>query len=234
MLSDIKKSIVYPFEDNNWLAKSWLLLLLPLIPFMAIFSPILYKGWRLQMIKNLSQGDESLPLFEPVEWLKNGAILWLVWFAYLLLPSLLLSILGFVGPIDMIGDIYDLFTSSNIQAWLDQQAGEWVVSLTVYLIWGLLAYPLYQAGVIRFALNENWKSVFNLLANAMLLMRYALSFLSYLITWLIILLGLVFLDLLLSFTGIGILIIPLMTLTLYYVTTAYKLGHISRQIVLKK
>ncbi len=230
---ELQSSITYPFEDTDWLSKSWLLLLLPLIPIVSVLAPILYKGWRYQMIENLSKGEQKLPELNPIAWLQQGAILWVIWFAYLLLPGFLLSIFGFSGPIDMLGDIYDLITTSNFQAWLSEQASDWMVSFVVYLVWGIFAYPLYQAGVIRYVISGNWKSTINLPRNALVLMQHILPFISYFIMWLVLIFCVALADILLSITVVGILIIPLVTLTLYYVTTAYKLGNISRAIVLK-
>lgn len=230
MVTDIKNSIIYPLKDKQWLEKSWLLLLVPLIPIIALISPVLYKGWRLAMIKNLSQGNDKLPLLQPVDWFKNGAVLWLIWFSYLLLPCIVLALLGLAGPIEMIRDIFALLSSDNKQAWLAEQASEWMISFIVYVTWGLLAYPLYQAGVIRMALYGSWKSVFNLLGNTVLLMKHFLSFLKYYVAWLLIIVSIGMIDIFLSATGIGIFIIPLLTMVLYYVTTAFELGSIAKKV----
>lgn len=91
------------------------------------------------------------------------------------------------------------------------------------------AYPLYHACVIRFALHGNWQTLFNVPSNALLLIKFLLPFLKYYSYGLFIVFCFGVMDIMLSITRFGILIISFLILNLYYVTKAHELDWIAKR-----
>jgi hypothetical protein len=232
MLDSIKKSILYPYNDPRWLKKLWVLPLVTLIPVVGIISLILLKGWRFAMVKNLSEGNENLPDLDFGLMIKNGAILWMVMLSYALLPSIILGLMGMGGPVGLLMDMFTIFTD-GFDTWVKTEPSELMWTFAVYVIWAIISLPIYQAGMIRFALTGNWKSLLNVPANAFLFLRYLPSFIGFYLYWLILCLIIFFVDIALTVTVIGVILIPTISICLYYISSAYELGKLAQKIKTK-
>jgi hypothetical protein len=229
VMSNIKKSIVYPYKDPRWISKLWILPLVTIIPIIGIISLILLKGWRFSMVKNLSVNNEVLPELQFTEMLKNGAILWAAMLCYALVPSIVLGLLGMGGPIGFLMDVFTIFTD-GFDKWVMSEPQEYLWVFTVYAIWWVVSLPIYQAGMIRFALSGKWQSLLNIPANTFLFLRCMPSFIRFYFYWLLLCLLVFVADLFLTITVIGVLFIPVISICLYYITSAYELGELAHRI----
>lgn len=225
---DLKRSVNYLLDDDQWLKKTWPFFIICLIPLLGFFCIILLKGWRLEVIKSLKK-DGSLPNFDFQLFIKQGCILWGCMLSYLFVPGMLCMLLGINGPFDMLGDIITIL-SGNIDEWLKTEPIEWLKTIMIYLFWSVLSYPVYQAGVIMYSVTGNWKSLINLPVNFWMVIRNPFHFISFYLSWAIISLIIIIIDMLLIFTGIGVLLLPAVTLFLYYSSTAYELSLLAKSI----
>jgi len=232
-ISDLKQSIIYPFEDEEWLKKTWPIILISFIPVIGIFGLILLKGWRFETIKCLKNNNGKLPNFDFVVILKRGLFLWGAMLSYFIVPSIICALLGIGGPIGFLVDVYTMIVD-GFGAWTESQPGDWILTLLVYMVWGIISYPIYQAGMIRYLLTDNWKTIFNVPANTLLFLRNIHYFIKFYLFWSVILVALFILDFIFAFTGIGLLLIPPLSICLYYSTTAYELSHLVQAIEARK
>ncbi|MDG9670600.1 DUF4013 domain-containing protein [Hahella sp. CR1] len=228
-IEGIKQSLIYPFEDRDWVSKLWPLPLIAAIPVLGLISVILLKGWRFEMVKRIAQGSHELPPFRPIPMLKTGALLWVVMMGHMFIPGVLCSILGIGGPLGFVADLYDILTE-GFSAWAKSQPSDWLLTILVYLTWGVISFPVFQSGMIRYALSGDWKTLLNAPANFLLFVRHAHYFLKFYIYWVLLSLGIFLADSVLAFTGIGLLLVPVFTVCAYYITTAHELGLLARKV----
>jgi hypothetical protein len=233
LVGEFKKSITYVFEDQHWLRKTWPLPLITLIPVIGLFGLVLFKGWRFETVKHLKDGKEGLPEFDFKTFVKTGAFLWFVTICYLMVPSIICALLGVGGPIGIIVDIFAIF-SSGFEKWLESEPTDWVITIAIYIVWAIISLPIYQAGMVRYAITGQKTTIFNVPANVLACLRDFPHFLKYFIFWFIVSVCLIFIDSVLSLTGIGLLIIPPLSLCLYYSMTAFELAQLARKVEKRK
>lgn len=233
MLDEIQTSLIYPFRDKRWLRKMWPLLILPLIPILGVGSIIFYNGWRLEMIKNIASGRLELPDLDLVKIFKNGLILWGIFSLYIFVPGLLCAILGISGPLAFIADVYEIY-QQGFSSWSEDAIFDLLLAVSIYLIWALISVPMYHVGMIRFALSKQWYDLINLPINFVVLIRYGFSFLKYYLYALILSLIIIAVDMVFALTGIGLFFITLITISGYYVCSAYELGQLARKMTKKE
>ena len=229
LFSDIKHSVTYPFNDSNWLHKLWPLPLIAAMPLVGLVSIILLKGWRFEMVRNLANGVDDLPDFDLVLFFKRGLILWAVMLGHIFVPAVVCGLLGIGGPLGFVADIYEIVTS-GFSAWARSEPSDWLLTLLVYAIWAVISFPVFQTGMIRYALSNDWKSMLNAPLNTLLFIRYMHLFIKFYLCWLILSLMILCTDLLLAATGIGLLLIPVFTVCVYYISSAHELGHLARRM----
>jgi len=228
-MSRFKESFTYFFEDEEWLAKGWLLFLVPLVPVFGILGIFLMKGWRLSMVDNLSKGEKSLPKLDPLTWLKNGFILWVALFAYSFVPHIIASITGVGGIIDFFSDIMTLLTE-GFEPFIKDELQDLFWQMLIFLVWGIVSLPIFQAGMIRFTINGSWKSLYNIPVNTALAARHSLDFIKFYGYWLVFVFLVIVADMILAATFIGALLIPVVTVTFFYIMTAAELGHLAEKV----
>lgn len=228
-INDFKTSLLYPFDDSQWINKLWPLPLLAAIPVLGLLSVIVLKGWRFFMVKQLANGRTDLPDFQLVDMLRTGALLWVVMLGHVLIPGVLCSILGIGGPLGFLSDLWEIVTS-GFDAWARSEPGDWLLTLLIYLVWGIISIPVFQSGMIRYALSGNWKTMLNAPANFLFFLRHAHHFIKFYVCWLLLTAMIVMADAALALTGIGLLLIPVFTVCAYYITTAYELGQLAMKV----
>ena len=229
IMDDFKEGLVYPFKDKDWVKKLWPLPVIAAIPLLGIFSVILLKGWRFEMVKNIASGTKELPAFDFVKMLKRGALLWLVMIGHIFIPGVLCAILGLGGPFGLFLDIYEIITS-GFAAWAKSEPTDWALTIMIYIVWGIISFPVFQSGMIRYAITGNWKVLLNAPANFLLFIRHIHYFIKFYLFWFLLLLLIFIADSMLLTTGIGLLIIPVFTVCVYYVSSAYELGELARKL----
>jgi hypothetical protein len=230
MLEEIQHSLIYPFRDKRWFYKLWPLLILPLIPVIGIISLIFYNGWRLEMIKNIADGNLDLPILNLRKIFVNGFILWLTFSLYIFVPSIVCAIFGISGPLAYINDVYEIY-QNGFYNWSETGLADLLLAGSIYLLWTLISVPMFHVGMVRFALSENLKNLFNIPINLLFLVRYSFSFLKFYLYAFILILLITAIDVALSLTGIGLLFVTLITISGYYISTAYELGQLARKIL---
>jgi hypothetical protein len=228
-MDEFKEGLVYPFQDKDWVKKLWPLPIIAAIPLLGIFSVILLKGWRFEMVRNLAFGTKELPAFDFFKMLKRGAILWLVMIGHIFIPGVLCTILGLSGPLGLLVDMYEIITS-GFSEWAKSEPSDWALTIMIYIIWGLISFPVFQSGMIRYAISGNWKDLLNVPANGLLFIRNIHHFIKFYIYWLLLLFLIFIADSMLLMTGIGLLIIPAFTVCVYYLSSAYELGELARKL----
>lgn len=231
--SDFKESLTYPFEDKNWPAKLWPLPVIAFIPIIGLLSPILLKGWRFETVKNISTGEKDLPPFDPIMMFKHGLILWVAMTAHIFVPSILCSILGIGGPIGFIEDVYQILVN-GFSAWAQSEPKDWALTVTIYLVWGVISFPVFQAGMVRYANSGNWKALYNTPLNFIIFIRHLHFFIKFYLSWLLLIILIAILDSMLAITGVGIFIIPMVSIVGYYVSSAHELGDLAQKVKYKE
>ena len=226
---ELQRSITYPFQDPRWFMKLWPLLILPLIPIIGVISIVFYNGWRLEMIKHIAQGRLDLPGLVLVDIFKNGVILWAVFSAYVFVPAVLCAVLGIAGPLAFIADVFEVY-HQGFESWSEEAIYDFTLAVVIYLAWAIISVPMFHVGMIRFALSEKWYDLINLPINAVILVRHIFSFIKYYLYALFLSLSIIAVDLLFSLTGIGLFFITLITISGYYICSAYELGQLARKM----
>ena len=228
-IHSLANSVVYPFRDRRWLAKVWPLPLIALVPLVGLLAVVLLKGWRLAMTARLARGDESLPELDLARFLREGAVLWAFTFLYLFVPGVVCAALGIGGPLGFVADLLQIGTG-GAREWAENEPSDWAWTLLVYLVWAVISLPVYQAGVVRYALGGSWRAMLNVPANLALFLREAPAFALFYLNWLALGLAITVTGALLALTGIGLPFVPAVTLWLYYSSTAHELGHLAAKV----
>ncbi len=227
-IRSLLNSVVYPIKDKQWLAKSWPLPLMALIPGIALLSPIFYKGWRLSAVRQLAHAENTLPELDLFGFFRQGLLLWAFTFLYWLVPMAICAVFG-IGIFGLVQDVGNI-GSQVVQEWAVDQAKSSLWAILIYAVWVIISLPVYQAGMVRYAIGGSWRSMLNIPANFALFVRHARSFAMFYLSWVVITLCVALAGIFLSVTVIGVPLLPLFVLTAYYVTTAYELGHLARKI----
>ncbi|SBS33627.1 hypothetical protein MAQ5080_02630 [Marinomonas aquimarina] len=228
-IQDFKDSLTYPFEDSQWIQKLWPLPLLAILPIIGVLSVILLKGWRFEMVKRLSTGDRSLPEFDIVTMFQRGLLLWAVMIAHMFIPGVICALLGLSGPLGLIQDIYEFF-ANGLSGWAQSQSQDLLLKIIVYVVWGIISAPVFQSGMIRYVISGDWKSLVNVPVNFMFFLRYIHYFLKFYVAWIMLIILVVAMDSVLSVTGIGLLLVPIVSFVFYYISSAHELGHLAYKI----
>lgn len=225
------EGLTFPFKDERWLLKTWPLLFLPFFPILGVVSILLFEGWRVATIRSISMAPapDTLPPCEPGRWLKDGVILWLVKIVYLLTPYILVSVTGVGGLGGLIGDVGTLDTE-GFWAWLEQKPYDLLWTLLIFALWSVVASPLYHAGLLRYALTGQRRTLLNLPGNLLLVTRYLPNFLLMYLSWLAIIFFIALVDIMLGLTGIGLLILPAATFILFYTVSSHELGRLAQKL----
>ncbi len=239
-------SFIYPFTQKDWLQKMWLFIAVSFVP---VVSFLIVRGWRLEFIHRLGKGlDNPLPSpYKVFKYLWKGVVLWGVTALYLLVPFVIVRALGLTGLLDLIEDIFQIFG-----LFMDFMVGgrtfkEFCLTLVAFMkgefldaffvalienIYLIIYIPYYRTAMIRYALQENLlKSHFSVFKNLKFIFK---NITDYLIVYgfgflLIFLIPVV--DILLTLTIIGIPLIPIVTVYMYYWSTGYEYGHLAQLMV---
>src|SRR5690554_633779 len=229
VFTKFQHSLTYVFQYPNWLARAWPILLAPFIPIIGILSLFLLKGWRFEMVRSIAEERNELPPVDIVLWLKRGAILWAALFAYFLVPWIVCRLLGVSGIFDMISDIHLLFTE-GVEAFIQDVGSDFLTAFIVYSVWALISAPTFQCGMVRYVLSGDWRKLFGFVPNVYFVLTNIGMFISFFVMWVLFVVSVFLLDFLLAATFVGAILIPLVTITLFYVATAHELGELALKV----
>jgi hypothetical protein len=133
------------------------------------------------------------------------------------------------SPIGFLLDLFTIFTD-GFDSWAKTEPSEYAWTFAVYATWAIVSLPIYQAGMIRFAISGNWKSLLNVPANALFFLRHLISFIKFYAYWLLLCLLILIIDMVLTITVIGVFFIPVISICLYYISSAYELGKLAQKV----
>ncbi len=235
---NLVKALLFPFRN---IQDVWRMT--PLAISLTVFPPLgvlLARGWRLDVVRRFGAGDP-----EPIPRLKETGR----HFALGLLLALLRTL--FLAPAVVL-----LLIFSALSVWeLVVATGKWVVYAS--LGWGeattlrhvvteflvpaalqslaplaylLLAWPLYRACIIRYALTGRSSALFELHKAAHLVARHADGFLIVFFFWLLMTSSFIAASLPLIATGVGILGVSGILAPFHYWMTAYLYGALAVRV----
>lgn len=238
---------VFPFLQKDWPQKMWLFLLLSYIPFLNV---IVARGWRKEYVSRIGWSQEKV-LPSPANvfrFLIDGFVLWMTTGVYLCIPIILIVVLGLGGWLDLWQDIkyvwnqlleYFWFSnitwsefSENLKNFTKSELMDTVWVFLIENIYLIIYLPIYRIGMIRYALTgelfkshfsigKNLKFLFKNLGDIVLMYLFGIYFVV-----LISILNIVF-----SFTGVGLLFIAIFSFFMPFWATGYEYGLLARQMV---
>jgi hypothetical protein len=229
IVEGFQESLLYIFRYKNWLTRIWPILLIPFIPVIGLFGFIILKGWRFEMVRSIAFERNEAPRVNIALWIKRGVILWLALAIYFLVPWAICRLFGVTGIIGIISDFHILF-DQGIGAYIEDYFSDLITLITVYTIWGLIATPTFQCGMVMYVLSDDWKSLFNFYSNFVFAIRNIMLFMKFFVMWILFLLTVFVVDSILAATMVGVFFIPLVTITGFYITTAHELGELALKI----
>ncbi len=229
-------ALAFPFRQQRWLARIWWLSFLGFIPLIDL---IILRGWRLDVVRRFSCGDRQLlpDLRNLMRFAVDGAILWTMTLIYTVVPFLIIMAAG-QGVLTSLLEILRWFQAAATGAQtiafkelLSQEGGRLAGRLAIEAVYFVVAWPIYRAGMIRYAATGRILSFFRILANARFVATNLKEFVKmalYVIpTWIVI----AGLSAMFSATGFGALLVPAICLPLYYWSTAFEYGHLAQILV---
>jgi polyferredoxin len=102
--------------------------------------------------------------------------------------------------------------------------------LGIEIAWVAISIPMHRAAMIRFAVTGRYRSFLHIPANALFLLRNMGGFISLamfsLMTAVLMIAG----SALISLTVVGAALLPLITLPIYYWSTAYEFGELAYKL----
>lgn len=250
LVDEIKAFVIapiYPFMQKYWFLNMWLFALFSYLP---IVNVIIARGWRKDYIHRIAWRNESV-LPNPkdlLKFLRDGVKLWLVHGLYLLLPVVLIMAFGLGGLVDLFGDIkyivllsWDYFVRRTIETpvYLNSL---WVFTKTEFIhtaiafllenIYLVIYVPLYRIAMIRYSVTgklrashlavvPNLKFLFRNFVGIILM--YAFNVFNFLI--------ILAFDFILELTVVGIPLIPIVTVYMFFWNSGYEYGLLGRSMV---
>jgi hypothetical protein len=147
---DFTRALTFPFEDDDWLSKLGLGLLIGLIP--IIGSPLAVQGWSFQLAQAVKRGDPT-PMPDWSDFggkLGKGLMVWLASFIYQIPTVIVFCVLWAVFLLPaMTGD-------EDLQAALAGVAGIIAVCcFCVVILYAIAASLVYIAGYLRYMDNDS-------------------------------------------------------------------------------
>jgi len=227
--------MTYPFREKGGLSRiAWLLLL----DYVPIINLIVLRGWRLEVTRRFAKGESPvLPKLDQImQFFGQGLFLWFMTFLYGLVPVIIIVLSGWGGILGFWGDVWDLGrlilaggSSAQIVQFVVTELLNSFFAALIDSIWLIVSLPLYRAAMIRYAATGNAACFFDPLGTLRFLAAFPGAFAKlYLYSFLLtgaISVG----SALLLLTGVGAVIVPLISLPVYYWTTAAEYGHLGHE-----
>lgn len=230
--------LVWPFQSKEEFGRMWWL---PLVDYIPIINLIVLRGWRLAAVRRMANGTRPIaPSPDHIlQFLGSGLLLWTMTGLYALVPLFIIAQLGLGGITDLIRDVVQfvrIVLGQSDQGLLDFLLGEVVDDLlaaALTLAWVPLSMPLYRAAMIRFAVTGNVAAFGDFPAALAFLFQNLGAFLKMLLVSFLIAGAVTVGGAILMLTGIGVIFVPLLTLPVYYWSTAYEYGELARLLARK-
>ncbi|MEM6486979.1 MAG: DUF4013 domain-containing protein [Pseudomonadota bacterium] len=226
MITGFIETFRWPFRDIRWAEKTWPM---PLLAFVPVLDIVAFEGWRIRVIKQMARGAAPLPEFDFVEQLIEGIRLILCRLLYVFVPIIVMNLLGSGGFIGRILDI-GLFLSGDGQALGEDFISDLLTNIGVIIAWYVLSAPAFHCGMIRYALNDDWRCLLNIPMNILWVLRYAGMFLLFYVYAVLAAIAIFLISGFLTITAVGVILVPIAVFCLYYTMSAHELGGLAHTI----
>ena len=87
-------------------------------------------------------------------------------------------LLGLKGILGLFLDILE-FIQDGLTGYLTDYIEDYIATLFIYFIWGIISNPILQCGIIRYALTGKWLELLNIPKNILFLMANLHNFLKF-------------------------------------------------------
>ena len=164
---DFTRALTFPFEDDDWLSKLGLGLLINLIP--IIGNPLAVQGWSFRLAQAVKRGDPT-PMPDWSDFggkLGKGLMVWLASFIYQIPTVVVFCVLWAVFLLPAMSGGNDdlaktLFGGASIIA---------VCCICVVILYAIAAALVYIAGYLRYMDNDSEFGTFFQFGDNIALMR---------------------------------------------------------------
>lgn len=231
-----REALRLPFRQERWPEKVWWL---PVVGFIPIIDLLIFRGWRLDATRRIGLGEPSvLPDGrDVVRFLRNGTILWTMTLIYFIIPFLIIFATG-TGTLRSLRQVAHWLyltllttqTTTPLTEVLDQEFGRFLARVAIEGAWVVVSWPLYRAGMLRFAITGNPLSFFRILANLAVVLKNLKAFFVLFLYELPTFLLMATASALLAATGFGAVLVPAISMPLYYWITAFEYGHLAHEL----
>lgn len=238
---------IYPFLQKDWWKKMWIFGALSYLP---VINVIIARGWRMDYIQRLGwHREEVLPRPRDIlTFLKNGILLWIATGVFLILPTIIFTIIGIDGIFDLLNDIltflnlmFDYFSYNKMsfeefsRSLFSFIIEELLITAFIFIvenIWLFIYIPIYRIGMLRFALTGKLiQSHLSIVKNLTFIYRnfidivlmYSFNVFNFLIVLIV--------STLLSLTVIGVPLIPILIFFMPFWNSGYEYGLLARVMV---
>ncbi|WP_224996118.1 DUF4013 domain-containing protein [Cesiribacter sp. SM1] len=240
-------SFIFPFTQKDCIQKMWIFVIMAYLP---VINLLLLRGWRFEFVHRLGWHVENpLPRARDFfKFLSNGLLLWMLTFAYLMVPLALIALFGLGGWGELYRDLvylveltFDFIFNTQLTlelyvrslwAFIKNEFIEQLLAFALENIYLVLYVPIYRVAMIRFAVTKRlFHSHLSIFKNLKFIFR---NFLDLMLVYLFVLLnGVVAFvaTLLLSMTVVLAPVIPVFVFFMYYWSSGYEYGHLARLMV---
>jgi hypothetical protein len=234
-ITTYQEALRLPFRQERWPEKVWWLSALGFVPFIDL---LVFRGWRLEVTRRIGLGERQ-PLPDGrdlLRFLGHGIILWTMTLLYFIIPFLIIFTTG-AGTLRSLREVATwLYLSVTNQPTipllelLGQEAGRFLTRVAIQGAWLVVSWPMYRVGMLRFALTGNPLSFFRLFSNLAIVLRNIGAFIKLFLYELPTFLLMTTVSAILAATGFGALLIPAVTMPLYYWITGFEYGHLAHEL----
>jgi hypothetical protein len=152
---DIGRAITYPFDDDEWLQKLGLGVLIQLIPIVGAF---VLQGWSLEISRRVKRNDPTpLPNWQTFgDFLREGFLIFVAQLIYQLPTVLVICVASFVWVIPAMGG-----DNENMAAVLGGATAIVLgCCLCLIFIYALAAAVVFWGGYVRYIENPEFSTFF--------------------------------------------------------------------------
>ncbi|HEX5717790.1 MAG TPA: hypothetical protein VF179_16650, partial [Thermoanaerobaculia bacterium] len=172
-----------------------------------------------------------------VRFLGNGVILWTMTLVYFIIPFLIIFTTG-TGTLRSVWQIAQwlyltLLTSqptAPLTELLGQELGRFLGRVAIEGAWVVVSWPLYRAGMLRFAITGNPLSFFRIFTNLAVVLKNLKAFMVLFLYELPTFLLMTIASAVLAATGLGAVLVPSISMPLYYWITGFEYGHLAHEL----
>jgi hypothetical protein len=235
-MATYREALRLPFRQDRWPAKIWWLSAVGFIP---VIDLLVLRGWRLDVTRRIALGEpDVLPDGrDVVRFLANGVILWTMTLLYFVIPFLIIFATG-TGTLRNIWQTVQwlyltLLTDQPtmpLTEILGQELGRFLGRVAIEGAWVVISWPLYRTGMLRFAITGNPLAFFRVFANLVVVLKNLRAFVMLFLYELPTFILMMVVSAILTATGLGALLVPAVSMPLYYWITGFEYGHLAHEL----